>query len=403
MAHDARWQMPAKSKRPRRELHDAFENDIDLDLSGMAAKGTGPAPQAEKGDLAARRELIERVVPSVMIPDRFQPRPILPGELQARFFRGELDCYQVADAWLQLAASDLGHQERVAELMRMADSVGAHGQIKPITGSWVAAEDGSYRFQIETGERRFWGACLKAAVEGGDQEPLLRVEAVEAPSVERQIIENRHAQPPTVVAQAREIAALLLKKMGLQPDPGMADPYDYFRQALDPPGRQRLPRGIWEAMEPVMQVTPRRMRQILSVLRMPTGLLEQADRYNLSDRVLQVILAAPERDWARLLEAAIAEELTGAQLRAEAEKPERGPQMPKPRRKPRDHTRSALRGLRGFSGALARAGERNRAELLDSVADELVVQDDAPAILGILEELSNLVRARLAAREEPPE
>lgn len=392
--------MSAKRKRPSRELHDAFENDIDLDLAvEEAAVETAEPTQHETAPRGDQRDLIERVRPSEMIPDRFQPRPILPVDLHHRYFDGDLNCYEVAAEWLQLAEEDKGHRSRIAELVSMADSVDDHGQIKAITGSWITTEDGGYVFRIETGERRYWGACLKRVLKGAEDEPLLRVEAVDEPSVERQIVENRHAQPPTAVAQAREIAALLLKKMDIHPDPEHEDPYEFFRQALDPPGRQRLPRGIWDEIEPIMQVTQRRMRQILSVLRLPTELLEIADRYEVSDRVLQAILSEPEEEWPELLEVAISRDLTGDELSVAAAA--RRDETPKRKRKKKpDHARSALRGLRGFSGALSRAGDKDRSEVLDTVADEIVIQEDAANVVGVLEELVSLVRTRLSALEE---
>ncbi len=392
------------AKRVSRELHDAFENDIELDLSPETLEARLEPPGEARpapARVEPRRELIERVRPSQMVPDRFQPRPILPVELHRRFFAGEIDCYGTAAEWLQLAEADKGHRDRVAELIAMATSVDDHGQIKPITGAWVTAPDGSYLFEIETGERRFWGACLQVVSRGVETEPTLRVEAVEAPSVERQIVENRHAQLPTAVAQAREVAALLLRRLGHDPDASVEDPYDYFRQALDPPGRRRLPRGVWRKIEPVMRLTPRRMRQILSVLRLPTPLLERADRYNLSDRVLQAVLAGPEETWDELIEAAIEASLTGEEVAAASVRDEPGETA---RRKGaatrKDHARSALRGLRGLSGAVSRAGKGSRSAVLDEVADEIVVQADAAAVLGLLEEMALLVRTRLEAMED---
>jgi hypothetical protein len=396
--------MSNKRGRPSRELHDAFENDVDLDIApvtvGERVEGAPEIAEA-RGKEAPKKELIERIRPSEMIPDRFQPRPILPVEIHRRYYTGEIDCYGAAGEWLKLAERDKGHRDRVAELMAMADSVDEHGQIKPITGSWATPDDGRYVFQIETGERRFWGACLKSVSQGREEEPLLRVEAVDAPSVERQIVENRHAQPPTAVAQAREIAALLMSRMGHRPDPSLEDPYDYFRQALDQPGRERLPRGVWNKIEPVMQLTPRRMRQVLSVLQMPTELLEQADRYDLSDRVLQAVIAQPAQQWPALVQAAVEQGLTGEELTTAAVLDAARPTArPRKRAKTRDHPRSALRGLRGFSGALTRAGEKQRDEVLGAVADEVVVQEDAAHVVDMLEKLVALLRVRMEALEE---
>jgi hypothetical protein len=388
------------AKRVSKELHDAFENDIDLNLSGKSIIEEAELMPTEEVTPGKQRELIERVRPSEIIPDRFQPRPVLPAEIHCRYFAGEINCYQAAAEWLRLAKGDKGHRQRVSELMNMAESVDEHGQIKPITGAWETKEDGSYFFRIETGERRFWGACLKRVAEGDEGEPLLRVEAVASPSVERQIIENRHAQAPTTVAQAREIAALLLKKLNYRPDPDLADPYDHFRMAIDLPGRERLPRGIWDEIEPIMQLTPRRMRQVLSILRMPTPLLEKADRYDLSDRVIQAVLAEPEEGWEDLMQAAIDQSLTGEEMAALAGTSSKEALRKRKSSGRRDYAWSALRGLRGFSGAVERAGEGRRSEVLDAMADEIVVQEDAGKVLSMLEELTGLVRARLRALEE---
>lgn len=390
-------------KRVSKEIHDAFENDIEMDLSQESLVSEGrEVPVKDTGVERGipQRELIERVKPSAMLPDRFQPRPVLPIELHQRFFKGELDCYLVAAEWLRLADEDKGYRNRVGELIDMAESVDDHGQIKPITGSWEPTEEGGYRFRIETGERRFWGACLKRVLDQREDEPLLRVEAVEAPTLERQIVENRHAQPPSTVAQAREISALILKKLGFKPDPSLEDPYDYFRMAIDLPGRKRLPRGIWNELDPIMQLSPRRMQQVLSVLQFPTPLLEQADRYNLSYRVLQAVLDEPEERWRILMEAAIEQSLTGEDLAALSGGDPKKALRKRKASKRKDYAWSALRGLRGFLGAVSRAGSKQRSEVLDATADEIVIQEDAAEFLILLEELVSLVRTRIQALEE---
>ena len=125
-------------------------------------------------------ERIERLKPSQMLPDRFQPRRLLPAALRPAFFSGRIDCYQAAAEWLALSQQrELGCAAEVDRLLAMGESFDEHGQIKPITGSWGALPDGRYIFMIETGERRFWAACLQAVRDQLAEEPLLRVEVVE--------------------------------------------------------------------------------------------------------------------------------------------------------------------------------------------------------------------------------
>jgi hypothetical protein len=342
-------------------------------------------------------ERIERLKPSQMLPDRFQPRRLLPAALRAPFFTGQIDCYRAASEWLALARSDGGVKAEVDRLLAMGDSFDTHGQIKPITGSWVSLEDGRYLFVIETGERRFWAACLRTVRDHLPEEPLLRVEVVERPTRQRQVLENRHAEPPSAVGQACEVAALILAELGVPPPPGTADEIDYFRQAR----AQRMPAGLWERITPVMQLTRPRMVQLLNILHLPTPLLDLADRYRLPERVLREILALPRENWERLIQVAIHDQLTAEEVAGL----QAGP-LPSPSTTPRGDRprvpfypgRVATSGLRRFANALVELDEVSQAQALDEVADLLVGSGQAEGMILLLGELARLVQVRLDAR-----
>ena len=74
---------------------------------------------------------------------------------------------------------------------------------------------------------------------------------VQNPTRQRQVLENRHAEPPTAVSQACEVASLILSEMNVEPDININDEYDYFRKARS----QRMPAGLWEKIIPIMQLT----------------------------------------------------------------------------------------------------------------------------------------------------
>jgi hypothetical protein len=351
-------------------------------------------PQAQ-ADAQGPVERIERLKPSQMRPDRFQPRRLLPAAIRGRFFSGELDCYQAAQEWLALAAGDRGWREQVDELLAMGGSFQDHGQIKPITGQWVEGPAGGFIFEIETGERRYWAACLRAAEAGAEEEPWLRVEVVAEPSRQRQVVENRHAQSPSAVSQACEIAALLLEGMGIRPDPEMEEAFDYFRQAL---GR-RVPRGLWPKIEPVMQLSTRRMQQLLAILQLPTGMLELADRHRMPERILREVLSLPKGEWEQALEVALQKGLTAQEV-AELSK---GTGKARARRTRDDGRRSPQRiaytGIRRFARAVLNANREMREQVLDEVADEVVVEGYAEALLPMLRDLSGRIEARLKGRD----
>ncbi len=350
------------------------------------ARPTGQPP-------AAQMERIERLPPSQMMPDRFQPRRLLPASIRTAFFSGQIDCYQAAEAWLKMARTDSAIHLEVERLLQMGESFGTHGQIKPITGTWVPGSDGQFIFQIETGERRFWAACLRSVGSNATEEPLLRVEVVQNPTRQRQVLENRHAEPPSAVEQACEVAALILAELGLDPDPNQADEYDYFRLARS----QRMPVGLWEKITPVMQLTRPRMVQLLNILQMPSHLLDLADRYRLPERVLREILSLPRDQWERVLKVSIQNQLTSdevlevAQSEGSGAKGEHREPQPVP-----DPSRSALRHLKRFANTLAELDEFSRAQALDEIAGDLIVSRQGEGIRNLLEELGRAIDIRLS-------
>jgi hypothetical protein len=382
---------------PKRKRFSAFDDFPAGDAQTPAPDVEAPVIQASTAPVTHPPQVtrIETLKPSQMMPDRFQPRRLLPVILRPAFFAGEMDCYQAASEWLSLARQDGGYRAEVERLLSMGESFDAHGQIKPITGSWVPASNGGYIFLIETGERRFWAACLRTVDEGLKEEPLLRVEAVERPTRQRQVLENRHAEPPSAVGQACEIAALILSEMNIQPDTGIGDEFEYFRAART----QRMPVGLWDRIMPIMQLTRPRMVQLLNILQFPTPLLELADRYRLPERVLREILSLPHNQWERILKTSIQNSLTSEEVveltGSSPEKPakkKRSPASPEP-------GRVALSGLRRFANALVELDDASQMQALDEVADMLIVTEQAEGMMNILHELARLIETRLSRRD----
>ncbi len=350
---------------------------------GTVAPGLSPIAAVER---------IERLAPSQMLPDRFQPRRLLPPSIRTDFFSGTIDCYQAAGLWLDMAKSDPATKSEVERLLAMGESFDEHGQIKPITGSWREGSAGNYVFQIETGERRFWAACLKKAKHHSPEEPLLRVEVVENPTRQRQVLENRHAEPPSAVEQACEIASLILAELGLLPVEETYDEYEYFRLVRN----QRMPTGLWEKIAPIMQLTRPRMVQLLNILQLSSPLLDLADRYRLPERVLREILAAPKPQWERLVQLSIQNQLTSDEVAGVSSQPDTPPgSSPRPPAPPLDYGREAGRNLRRFIRSINRLDPVDQSQALDILADELVALGQAEDTLSRIDELARLIRVRL--------
>ena len=334
-------------------------------------------------------ERIERLTPSQMIPDRFQPRRLLPTVLRQPFYSGQIDCYQAARQWLQMARSNDGIKEQVDRLLSMGGSFSEHGQIKPITGSWVETSDGNYIFQIETGERRFWAACLQVVAQGTKEEPLLRVEVVTTPTRMRQVLENRHAEPPSAVGQACEVASLILAELGILPQSSQTDEFEYFRQARS----QRMPPGLWDKITPIMNLSRPRLVQLLDILNLPTPLLELADRHRLPERVLREVLDAPVEQWETLLLSSIKNRLTSDDI---AELTHKRPAAKGEKRAatPPDPIQQAINSAKRFSSVILVLDEDTQSAILDEIATDLVTGEQGEAMLNLYRDLAERIRIR---------
>lgn len=337
-------------------------------------------------------ERIERLRPGEMMPDRFQPRRLLPTQIRAPFFNLEIDCYQAAAEWLKFSQQDSGVKAEIDKLLALGGSFDEHGQIKPITGSWTNDNQGNFVFLIETGERRFWAACLQHVLQKYETEPLLRVEVVEKPTRQRQVIENRHAEAPSAVEQACEVAALILAELNIKPEPSMNDDYDFFRQAR----AQRMPAGLWDRIIPIMQLTRPRMVQLLNILQLSSHSLDLSDRFRLPERVLREILNQPAKEWDSLVRHSIQNNLTSDDIVdqiTEKLAANKGKTIQKEETTPEKY---AQRSLNRFARVFRKLEPIEQSEILDHLADTLIVNRRAEYTLELLDELTALIRARLS-------
>ena len=383
--------MPPSHPRKRSNAFEDFP--VEPESAAAPVEMVSPLVRREPQAEEAQVERIERLTPSQMLPDRFQPRRLLPPYLRQPFFSGEIDCYKAASEWLELAKSDFGARAEVDRLLQMGSSFEDHGQIKPITGSWVPNRDGQFIFQIETGERRFWAACLQAVLHKASEEPLLRVEVVNHPTRQRQVLENRHAEPPSAVEQACEVASLILAELGLQPNPINNDEYDYFRGSR----AQRMPAGLWERLTPVMQLTRPRMVQLLNILQLPSNLLDIADRYRIPERVLREILVLPRDQWDRMIKHSAQAQLTSDEVAEAAAQPGHG-LTPGEKHEPQpvpDPALQAIRHMRRFVKVMLNLDEVTQSQVLDDIADDIAGTTYGEGLSNLLGELGRSLDIRM--------
>jgi hypothetical protein len=381
--------MAVKSRKRSSAFEDFPQNEVFTQTNNVEEEIPSLRPVTQPKQVFVER--IERLHPSQMMPDRFQPRRLLPIILRPDFFNKKCDCYEISRRWIALAKKDPQYQPTLDNLISMGGTFRDHGQIKPITGTWVGQPDGEYIFVIETGERRFWAACLNRVVNDLQEEPLLRVEVIQQPTRQRQVLENRHAESPTAVGQACEIASLILSNIGIDPDDNLADEYDYFRQAIN----LRMPAGLWDKIIPIMQLSRVRMVQLLNILNLPDSLLEDADIHKIPERVLREVLALPSDQWEDALRAVINNNLTSlelAEISRDVNTKEKVKKTPSSFLPPE---KIASNGLRRFAHALWNLDDKSKTHTLDEIANDIAVSGNAEGMVSLLDELSRLVKIRI--------
>ncbi len=343
-------------------------------------------PAIAPGGRQARKR-VTRVPVSQILPDPYQPRPLLPPEIKQAFFAGELNCFEAARAWMALAEKEPAEAERVQALLHMGATFSEHGQIKPVTGYWDAQ---SRRFILETGERRFWAAVLQAVQTEAAEEPQLEALVVERPSRARQVLENITAEPPSAVMRAREIAALVLEQMGVLPETGESD-FAYYRRAAE---IRRLPSPVVQHVQDVLGMSRRYVRYYLQILRLPDDLLLLADRYRLSEGALREVLKGAPETW----EAGIAALIAGLNASGEADHAAAKPPTPKAKARPKrvqiDPRVSIARRMRTPVRSLLRLEADDVPRVAEHFAAELgdpaMVEQAADALAALAEQLRAL-------------
>jgi hypothetical protein len=175
------------------------------------------------------------------------------------------------------------------------------------------------------------------------------------------------------------------------------DLYTYFRQALD----FEISAEEWEQVSAITGLSDRRMRQALSILQLPTPLLDVADLYELASRGLLEIVRQPNFRWKELVRQAVIEKSD-----QEAEIPdwlfqdeERTTQRAKSDHR-RDPATVALGGVRRFRNAVRSVEGDERDAVIGRLATDIAVEQGAGETLDFLKRLVQEVEVRLQAEGE---
>lgn len=242
------------------------------------------------------RQSVYRVPVSMVRPDRFQARLLLPLPLRSAFYSGTRTWRETVQDWFALAKSDRLNRRMLDELIVLGDSLHDTGQIKPVTGQ-IVNEDGRDVFKMLTGERRFWATTIQAVLSESPDEPYVLALIDNQPSLEKQIAENMAYKALTPVGKARAAARLVLEANQIEPAEGEKE-IDFFRQVTD----LRLNDEVKDILQKNLQLERTYFGRLMNFFALPEASLELADRSEMPERVLREIMRYDAKLWPAAVE-----------------------------------------------------------------------------------------------------
>jgi hypothetical protein len=356
-------------------------------FNASTAEAEIPEEQAPK--IISNRQSVYRVPLSMIKPDRFQARFLLPFELREDFFRQEINWEETVRKWMALAEKDRLVRREIEELITLGDSLHDTGQVKPITGQ-VVNEDGRDIFKMLTGERRFWATAFQAVLSGQKDEPYVLAIIDNQPSLEKQIAENIAYKALTPVGKARAAARIVLEANGIQPNESL-DEYSYFRQVFE----VRLSDETKDTLLKTLQLERTYYGRLMKFFELPQDLLEICDRSEMPERVLREIMQYDAKYWhAAVHYYAEHDGRTYQDVHAFLERISGREKT----RKVRLPTDPATKSARSLKRVFLNLDELPQEDKLGSIADALVSEidpDDARRIIDQMEQLTEALKVRI--------
>lgn len=364
-----------------------------INLTSDAFNASTTEKEQREGDqtpkMLSNRQSVYRVPLSMIKPDRFQARFLLPFELREAFFRQEIDWEETVRKWMALAEQDRLVRREIEELIALGDSLHDTGQIKPITGQ-VINEDGREVFKMLTGERRFWATAFQSVLSGRKDEPYVLAIIDNQPSLEKQIAENMAYKALTPVGKARAAARIVLESNGIQPNESL-DEYSYFRQVLD----VRLSDETKDMLLKTLQLERTYYGRLMKFFELPQDLLEICDRAEMPERVLREIMQYDAKFWpAAVRYYAEHDGRTYQDVHAFLERIS-GREKTRKVRLPAD---PAIKSARSLKRVFLNLDELPQEDKLGSIADALVSEvapEDARRMVGQMEQLTEALKVRV--------
>ena len=374
----------AKTEKPR---FDTLINVTSDAFNASAETQEDYNPDTPK--MVNHRQSVYRVPLSMVRPDRFQARLILPLALRKDFYEGKTAWNEVVRNWFELARNDRLIAQEIAELTVLGDSLHDTGQIKPVTGQ-VVNENGHDVFKMLTGERRFWATAIKAVLEKQATEPYVLALIDNQPTIEKQIAENMAYKALTPVGKARAAARLVLELHQIHPGENETESA-FFRRVAD----VRLDENTKDTLQKTLQMERTYYGRLMKFFELDEKELELADKSEMPERVLREIMQYDRSLWSEAVAFFASHEgRTYLDVHAFLER-QSGHEVGRKARIPLDPTTKSARSLRRLLNGIEDLPADDKP---GSIADALlgdVDREEARQLVARMETLTAALKQRL--------
>jgi len=261
-----------------------FENDRESQIDGIIPDG----PEKKR----SRPPHVVSVPVNKIVPNPSQARFVLPPQIEEKFYKRQLNCFEAGREFLKVAVSDPVLNNLTEELLRLGRSIEESGQILPVVGAWERSELGDLYFNLFLGSRRFWGVVLNSLQDkDGGMPSLYALEAGISRTDDLSVL-NIHQSSLSVIEQSRAVAGLIVNMLGIKKEADDSE-LDHLRKYFS---KRRIPGKIWKEVNEVFGLDQEHAKELINYLKLPDIVLYFAATADMTEEDLHDLIGLDENE-----------------------------------------------------------------------------------------------------------
>lgn len=237
-----------------------------------------------------------------IIPNRYNPKQLIPLELKTRFYGGEIDCFETIREVIILAKNNPFLENELANLQELGQSIIFQGQVDPAMGNWNDNRiNVDKNFILDSGNRRYWACVLNYVNKKTRKIPNLIVLESNPQDTKRNMVSTRYQKDLTDVEIALLIASIILheEEVDLESDKNTISNFDHFRLVHK---KKRYSKATWNILKKTFNYSKIEIKNYLKLLSLPDEYLYSAAIWNISINIMLELTLLPDTERKQVFE-----------------------------------------------------------------------------------------------------